>query len=1119
MKNTLLIISFIITGLISTTTTLVAQVNVNPPEVFTLEICDDNGDGIAVFDLTDNEPIILDGQNPNDFVFVYYLSSTDANAEINPIINPESFTNTVNDEEIYPRYENVNSGEFSITLFYLVVNDEPTPITPTPLEVCDDDNDGFAEFTLTNKDLEILGGEPGVSISYYETLLDADMGINPLISPYTNIIISTQIVYVRAEYTTPATGCYRLVSLELIVNATPNIPIDLDDLVACDSDQDEIVIFDLTIHEAQILNGENWDITYYESYQEAIEDTGAIATPSIYENLSNPQTIYVRVTIDISNPETCFDILDLELIVLPTPEINPVTDLVIFDENNDGMEIFDLNTKTPEILNGQNDVAVIFYETQQDAIENVNAIANPETYQNITNPQTIFTRLENIITGCYIVTSFIIFANPDGIINIPDSNFKYALVNTDCVDINDDGWLDDDADTNDDGEIQVSEAEAVIRMDVSSRNISSLEGIQSFVNLEELNCNNNSLTNLDITQNAKLVELVFAYNQLTNIDVSQNLDIKLLYATNNLLNSLDVTQNSALESIWCVENQLTSIDFTQNPILRRAWCDRNSFTSLDLSQNPMLDLITCTNNQLISLNLNNGNNTNMIKMFAQFNPNLICIQVDDVDFANSQDCDNDGWCKDDWASYSEDCNPEPIVDIPDANFKNALVNENVVDTNNDGQGDSDADTNDDGEIQLIEAQAVVFGLFVSNNNISDLDGIQSFSNLKILHCDNNNLSELDVTQNSFLENLRCDHNNITNLNVSQNLELFYLFCSDNLLTSLEVTQNPSIGGIYCNNNQLTNLDVSQNPNLGTLYCENNLLTELNITQNPMLWFVACYDNQLANINLSQIPNLARLRCYNNQLTSLDISQNPNFLLLWCYNNQLVELNLQNGNNTNIAYMKAESNPNLSCIQVDDVDYANNQGNWTKDNSAEYSEDCNPNPIVAYPPSDLEVCDVNNPGDGVELFDLTVTEPEILNGQDDIEVTFYETEQDAQDNVNVIANPSAYTNITNPQTIFTRLENLESSCYTVGDFVIVADPDLGVLQNLYQDLTIYPNPTQNILNLESNQQIERVKIYNLQGQLIKEGFSNSIDISQLTSGLYFVQVTVEGKTVTKKFIKE
>ena len=77
----------------------------------------------------------------------------------------------------------------------LVVNPLPSPVTPTPLESCDVSNDGFTFFTLTDKDDEIIGGEPGVTVSYYETLFDAEQAVDPLSKsvyqycyPFTNCI-------------------------------------------------------------------------------------------------------------------------------------------------------------------------------------------------------------------------------------------------------------------------------------------------------------------------------------------------------------------------------------------------------------------------------------------------------------------------------------------------------------------------------------------------------------------------------------------------------------------------------------------------------------------------------------------------------------------------------------------------------------------------------------------------------------------------------------------------------------------------------------------------------------------------------------------------------------------
>jgi hypothetical protein len=66
--------------------------------------------------------------------------------------------------------------------------------------------------------------------------------------------------------------------------------------------------------------------------------------------------------------------------------------------------------------------------------------------------------------------------------------------------------------------------------------------------------------------------------------------------------------------------------------------------------------------------------------------------------------------------------------------------------------------------------------------------------------------------------------------------------------------------------------------------------------------------------------------------------------------------------------------------------------------------------------------------------------------------------------------------------------------------------------------IFPNPANNILTIQSKMPVENVKIYTAQGVLVNEVFTNNIDLSGLSAGIYFVEVTVDGKSATKKFIK-
>ena len=236
------------------------------------------------------------------------------------------------------------------------------------------------------------------------------------------------------------------------------------------------------------------------------------------------------------------------------------------------------------------------------------------------------------------------------------------------------------------------------------------------------------------------------------------------------------------------------------------------------------------------------------------------------------------------------------VNIPDANFKSYLVGNTLINTN--------ADT----EIQVTEAM-FFFGIIdCSTMNISDLTGIEAFLNLDVLVCYQNQLTSLDVSQNTYLTEL---------------------YSSSNPLTSLDVTQNAALEILGCNGTQLISLDVSQNTVLEKLYCSYNQLTSLDLSLNPALW---------------------RLICDNNQLTSLDLSLNPALYDLKCYNNQLVCLSIKNGNNfnivgtSNISILLVNNNPNLTCLEVDNATWSSS--NWNNnppfieiDPQTNFSIDC------------------------------------------------------------------------------------------------------------------------------------------------------------------------------------
>ena len=220
-------------------------------------------------------------------------------------------------------------------------------------------------------------------------------------------------------------------------------------------------------------------------------------------------------------------------------------------------------------------------------------------------------------------------------VNIPDAIFKAVLVGNTAIN------------TNSDTEIQVSEAAAFGgTIFCASLGISDLTGIEAFTALTILNCSSNLITSLDVSQNTALTVLNCAgdgylQGQITSLDVSLNTALTEFYCFENQLDSLNISQNSALTTLWCYENDLDSLNISQNPALTTLWCSNNQLTSLDLSQNTSLGDLDCAFNQLTYLDVANGNNTNMNNFYANNNPNLFCIDVDDV-----------AWSTNNWTNIS-----------------------------------------------------------------------------------------------------------------------------------------------------------------------------------------------------------------------------------------------------------------------------------------------------------------------------------------------------------------------------------------------------------------------------------------------------------------------------------
>ena len=246
----------------------------------------------------------------------------------------------------------------------------------------------------------------------------------------------------------------------------------------------------------------------------------------------------------------------------------------------------------------------------------------------------------------------------------PDEKFRAYILKK--IDKDGDGYL---------SETEIAETTSITCAD---RSISSLKGIEYFVNVQSIDCRGNNLTQLDVSKNIYLRGLACFENNLTQLDVSKNTVLEKLACQQNNLIQLDVSKN-----VWylnCYKNNLTQLDVSKNVTLWYLYCDNNNLTQLDISKSVELRNLSCAKNNLTQLDISKNVKLYMLSCYKN---NLTQLDV----------------CKN---TALED------LDCSENNLTQLDVSKNA---------------------KLCELKCY-------NNNISQLD-VSNKSNLRILSCDRN----------------------------------------------------------------------------------------------------------------------------------------------------------------------------------------------------------------------------------------------------------------------------------------------------------------------------------------------------------------------------------------------
>ncbi len=313
---------------------------------------------------------------------------------------------------------------------------------------------------------------------------------------------------------------------------------------------------------------------------------------------------------------------------------------------------------------------------------------------------------------------------------------------------------------------------------------------------------------------------------------------------------------------------------------------------------------------------------------------------------------------------------------------------------------------------------------------------------------------------------------IVNLNFEDNPDLEWVLSYSEITEHIDVTNNPNLKLLWCTSNILNSLDISNNPLLEDLNIGSDIITDINLMDNINIKKLQLGASQLTSLDLTNNILLERLIVISTQLTSLDLSYNQQLYHLVIGGNELLT-ELDVSTLTNLYDLNCSEN------NIESLDLSLNQNLST----------------VKLLFNNLNYLNIKN-GNNEEISNIeTRFNPNLLCIEVDNEV-----------------DPQPFDYSIDSQTEFS--EDCSAPLPTPNPL-----PLLSVNNNDVSDLSIYPNPVNDILEINYPVTIKEVRIYNLLGELIlKDINKNRLNVSSLESGVYFIQLNSGKNQVSKKFIK-
>jgi hypothetical protein len=192
--------------------------------------------------------------------------------------------------------------------------------------------------------------------------------------------------------------------------------------------------------------------------------------------------------------------------------------------------------------------------------------------------------------------------------DIPDSMFRVFLI--------------EKYDISQDGKLSFFECRSIVDLDCNGRNISSVKGIEKFENLKTINCSNNKIKSLDLTNCPKLEEVQCVNNKIEEILIPKTNKISKLYCAMNELTKLNTPRLTNLTTLDCASNKLTELNTDNNKKLVVLKCNDNLINQLDLYKNDSIREVLCFRNPKLKKMI-----INKMSIYTHFSLDSICETV------------------------------------------------------------------------------------------------------------------------------------------------------------------------------------------------------------------------------------------------------------------------------------------------------------------------------------------------------------------------------------------------------------------------------------------------------------------------------------------------------------